>query len=52
MNPEGRNYPCGRKEQARDESVKEGIIPAEQKSKIEMNLKRRGKPKEYEDIPL
>ncbi len=38
---------------------KEEIIPAEQKSKIEMNLKRRdtpkeyeGNPKEYEDIPL
>ena len=30
----------------------EEIIPAEQKSKIEMNLKRRGTPKEYEDIPL
>ena len=76
MNPEGRNHPCGTKEQARDESGRkksslrkkrasqgcireEEIIPAEQKSKIEMNLKRRGNPKEYEgnpkeyeDIPL
>ena len=30
----------------------EEIIPAEEKSKIEMHLKRRGTPKEYEDIPL
>ncbi|MDD7254094.1 MAG: hypothetical protein PUI44_09415 [Firmicutes bacterium] len=30
----------------------EEIIPVEEKSKIEMNLKRRGNPKEYEGIPL
>ena len=69
MHPGRRNHPCGRKEQARDESEEkksslwnkrasqgcilgEEIIPAEQKSKIEMNLKRRDTPKEYGDIPL
>ena len=31
---------------------KEEIIPVEEKSKIEMNLKRRDTPKEYEGIPL
>ena len=38
MNPEGRNHPCGRKEQDRDASGRGKIIPVEEKSKIEMHL--------------
>ena len=37
MNPAGGNNPCGRKQQARDESDRGKVIPVEQKSKIEMN---------------
>ena len=52
MNLAGGNNPCGTEKPDRDASDRGEIIPAEQKSKIEMNLKRRGTPKEYEDIPL
>ena len=38
MNLAGRNNPCGTKEQDGDESNRLKIIPAEQKSEIEMNL--------------
>ena len=59
MNLAGGNNPCGTEKPDRDASDLGEIISAEQKSKIEMNLKRRdtpkeyeGNPKEYEDIPL
>ena len=38
MNPAGGNNPCGRKQQARDESDWGKVISVEQKSEIEMNL--------------
>ena len=37
MHPGGRNNPCGAKEQDRDTSGRDKIIPVEQKSKIEMH---------------
>ena len=37
MNPTGGNNPCGAKEQDRDASGRDKIIPVEQKRKIEMN---------------
>ena len=36
MNPGGRNNPCGTEKQDRDASDWGKVIPAEQKSKIEM----------------
>ena len=56
----GRKKSSLRKKRASQGCIRaEEIIPAEQKSKIEMNLKRRdapkeyeGNPKEYEAIPL
>ena len=44
MNPAGRNNPCGTKDQARDASGWLKIIPAEQKSKVEMNPAGRNNP--------
>ena len=38
MNLVGGNNPCGAKEQARDESDRGEIIPAEEKSKLGMKL--------------
>ena len=37
----GRNHPCGRKEQAGDETGWKKIIPAEEKSKLGMKTKRQ-----------
>ena len=37
MHSGGRNNPCGEKEQDRDTSGRDKIIPVEQKSKIEMH---------------
>ena len=37
MNPDGRNNPCGTKEQDRDASDRGKIIPVEQKIQIEMH---------------
>ena len=44
MNPGGRNNLCGAKEQDRDASDWGKVIPAEQKSKIEINLGGRNNP--------
>ena len=44
MNPGGRNNLCGAKEQDRDASDWGKVIPAEQKSKIEMNPAGRNNP--------
>ena len=44
MNLAGGNNPCGTKEQDRDASDRGEIIPAEQKSKIEMHPAGRNHP--------
>ena len=44
MHPGGRNNPCGEKEQDRDTSGRDKIIPVVQKRKIEMHTAGRNHP--------